>query len=651
MSPHFRQGWNMTAQNKSKTASAIILTLFLSLAVHANDGHEFHRVRPANPAGGKLLTPKELAFKCSLDPQRETGYFDSDATPIYPCLCSCNGSLYSFCSPTDSILVEKGGNGIVYGESVSRHEFNTDKGIFPSPDGRKSAFYRKDESKVGTFPLVDIAPRCGALNAVRYPMAGCASEHLKVGVYDFAGGNVVYLDTEGEFDKEQYLTNVCWSPDGQNIYLQVLDRAQQNLRLNCYNATDGHKTATILSEHSDTWVEPRRPLQWIKGCNDKCIYTTDNRDGYWNLYLVNLRTNDVRRLTKVDKDVEYVANDGKYIYFTAPDYHPVNNYLWKVNLRGEKLEQLTKEEGWHTIIPDKDLKQYVDIYECLDKAPVSLLKDVRTGRTVKKISGGDDPTEGWAFSEIDMGTVTSANGCDLNYYRLVKPLGFDPSKKYPLIVYVYGGPHSQMVTNRFLGGLRRWEMYAAQKGFVVFTMDGRGTSRHGAAYEHAIYRRCGQCEMADQMQAVSMLKDIAWIDEDRIGVYGWSYGGFMSLTLSTNHPEIFKVCVAGGPVIDWKWYEVMYGERYMSTPQNNPEGFAATSLLPMAAKVQARTLVVQGAVDDTVVPLHALSFLQECIDNGKQIDYFTYPKAKHNMKGSDRAHLADKITDYFIRNL
>ncbi len=640
-------------------ALGIFSALFIVTSAYCNDGLELSITRPANSIDGKVMTAEDAVMNRSLTARGEYYYFEREAAkalrdngPVYPQAYTAGESFFVIKSAGDTLCVAEGGAGIVYGESVSRNEFGIDGGIFMAPDRSKVAFYRKDESRVHLFPLLDVSAPEGGLKAIRYPMNGTLnSERIDLGVYDFATGSIVYMNVDGDFEDDRYLTNITWGPDCTTIYVQVLDRAQQNMHLNAYSAADGSKIRTILTEHSDTWVEPQHPLQWIKGNDSMAVYATDNRDGFWNLYLVDMCSDKVERLTNVARDVEYLANDGKYVYFTAPDEHPVNIYLWRVSLKNRKIERMTPEEGWHSISMSEDCSLYVDVYERVDMAPRSVMKRTKDNKVVKVLRESEDPTLDFSFTEITLGRITSANGIDNNYYRLIKPLGFDPSKKYPLIVYVYGGPHSQLVRNTFLASYRRWEMYMAQRGFVVFVMDGRGTQRHGAAYEHSIYRQCGQNEMADQMAAVSMLREIPWVDADRIGVYGWSYGGFMSLSLATNYPDTFKVCAAGGPVIDWKWYEVMYGERYMGTAARNPEGFARTSLLNSAKNLKANTLVIQGAIDPTVVPLNALSFIQECIDNNIQIQYFTYPKGEHNMVGHDRVHLVEKVANHFIQNL
>ena len=293
-----------------------------------------------------------------------------------------------------------------------------------------------------------------------------------------------------------------------------------------------------------------------------------------------------------------------------------------------------------------DCKHYVDSWSSLCVPRMTTLCE-SNGTAIRTLLTADDPTEDYAYTDITLGTVKSADGKFDNYYRLIKPKDFDPSKKYPVIVYVYGGPHSQMVKNTYMAELRRWEMYMAQRGYLVYVQDNRGTQNRGAAFEKAIHRQCGQAEMADQMEGVKMLMELPYVDKDRIGVHGWSYGGFMTISLITNYPDIFKVAVAGGPVIDWKWYEVMYGERYMDNPAVNPEGYAKTSLINKAKDLKGKLLICQGAIDPVVVWEHSLSFIRECIKNNVQVDYFPYPCAEHNVMGKDRVHLHDKISMYF----
>ena len=535
---------------------------------------------------------------------------------------------------------------IVNGQTVSRNEFGINGGIFWSPDGKLLAFYRKDESQVGTFPLLDINSRTGSLREIKYPMAGMKSEQISLGIYDVASGKTVFLDVD-DFGREQYLTNIAWGPESDYVYVQVLNRAQKHMRLNQYRAKTGEFVKTLLEEQNEKYIEPLTPVVFLKNDPSKLIYRTNNRDGYFNLYLVDVHSGKVvKRITDVAADVEMIGQDDKYIYYTSAEVSPVENHLFRVDLKSGRKTRLTQAEGWHKVTMSSDMNYFVDNYSSL-KVPrvINLVRN--DGKVVKELLKAEDPTRDYHFGEITLGTVKTADGKFDNYYRLIKPMNFDPSKKYPVIIYVYGGPHSQMVKNTWQAELRRWEMYMAQHGYVVFVMDNRGTSNRGAEFEKAIHGQCGQAEMADQMEGIKFLKSLPYVDADRIGVHGWSYGGFMTISLITNHPEVFKVAVAGGPVIDWKWYEVMYGERYMDSPHTNPEGYAKVSLVNKAKDLKGKLLICQGAIDNTVVWEHSLSFIRECIKNNVQVDYFPYPCAEHNVMGKDRIHLMQKVTDYF----
>lgn len=584
-------------------------------------------------------------------------------------------SLYVFDSGSVSVA-ESENSQITYGQTVSRNEFGIENGIFWSPDGSKLAFYRKDDSKVTDFPLLDITTRTGSLKSIKYPMNGTDSENVRLGVYDRATGKTVWCDVD-EYGYDQYLTNICWSPDSRNIFIQVLDRTQKHLKLNMYRAADGSFARTVLTEDDSRYVEPLDPLRFVKGTYS-FIYRTNNRDGFRNLYLCDT-LGTVRRLTSVDADVEYLANDGRFVYYTSAEVSPVENHLFRIEVKmsrhsqrpkngsqnlsnGQSLSRipadivakakfgkpvrLTAEEGWHTISLNDDCTKFIDSYSSFNVPQVTDLR-AADGKLIRNLSTASDPLKDYKTGEVLFGTVKSADGQYDNWYRLFLPTDFDQARKYPVILYVYGGPHSQMVQDTWLGQVRMWEMLMAQKGYIVYVQDNRGTQNRGAEYEKAIHRHCGQNEMADQMVGINMLKSLPFVDSDRIGVHGWSYGGFMTISLMTNYPETFKVGVAGGPVIDWKWYEVMYGERYMDTEATNPEGFAQTSLINNVNNLKGKLLICQGAIDNTVVWQHSLSFVQKCVERNVQLDYFPYPCSEHNVFGRWRIHLMDKVTNYF----
>ena len=623
-----------------KKLSLILSVLCIGWTLSAQPG--IISTREANDQGGKVLTMEETILSRELSPATIHTMWDDDGTllmykdgkfktydiatgtysdytgknKLSMQAVSKNGSLYViYANGAERLVAERENDQITYGEYVSRNEFGIDGGTFWAPNNRKVAFYRKDESKVTSFPLLDITTRTGSLKEIKYPMAGMDSENVQLGIFDVVTGETVYAAVD-DFGYDRYLTNITWSPDGDMIYIQVLDRSQKHLKLNAYSAQTGDFIKTILTEDNEKYVEPFDPLYFIKDQNF-FIYRTANRDGYRNLYLCD-NDGNIRRLTSVDADVKYVGNDGRYVYYTSAEVSPVENHLFRIELKNLKKgvakasfgkpQRLTFAEGWHEIQLSPDCRHFIDSYSSLCTPRVVNLC-ASDGKILNNLLTADDPTLDYAYTEISLGTVKSADGQYDNYYRLIKPKDFDPSKKYPVIVYVYGGPHSQMVQNTYLAQLRRWEMYMAQRGYLVYVQDNRGTENRGIAFEQAIHGQCGQAEMADQIEGVKMLMDLPYVDKERIGVHGWSYGGFMTISLITNYPDIFKVAVAGGPVIDWKWYEVMYGERYMDNPAVNPEGYEKTSLINKAKDLKGKLLICQGAIDPVVVWEHSLSFI------------------------------------------
>ncbi|MBO4917790.1 MAG: S9 family peptidase [Bacteroidales bacterium] len=596
---------------------------------------------PAAPDEVRRALPRTAR---SVTPSGKGAYAFTEGHSLY-CITPQGVRLTVAESPSDQIT---------FGQSVSRNEFGIGEGIYWSPSGRRIAFYRKDESRVTDFPILNIKTRTGELVTFKYPMNGMASEHVTLGVYDIEKGTTVYMKVT-DFDDERYLTNISWSPDDRYVFIQVLDRPQHHMHLNMYDASTGAFVRNLLNEENDQWVEPYAHLQFLEGTY-QFLYSTDNRDGYKNLYLCDT-LGTVRRLVNTDAEVTYVANDGRYVYYNSAEVSPVESHLFRVEVRQNRRQELAKarigapqrltfERGWHNVSLSPDRKHFIDSYSSFN---VPRVVDLRTtdGKLVRNLFTAGNPLEGFRTGEVRLGTVKSADGLYDNYYRMFLPAGFDPSKKYPVVLYVYGGPHSQMVTDTWLGSVRMWEMLMAQRGYIVYVQDNRGTEHRGAAFEKAINRQCGQAEMADQMVGIDWLRSLPYVDAERIGVHGWSYGGFMTITLITNHPDVFKVAVAGGPVIDWKWYEVMYGERYMDNPDTNPEGFEKTSLINKAKDLKGKLLICQGAIDNTVVWEHSLSFIQECIENNVQVDYFPYPVSEHNVAGAWREHLMQKVTNYF----
>ncbi len=539
--------------------------------------------------------------------------------------------------------------GIVNGQSVHRNEFGIEKGIFWSPEGSKLAFYHMDETMVTEYPLVDITARVAEANNIRYPMAGMTSHQVNVGVYDVNTGKTIFLKT-GE-PKEQYLTNIAWSPDQSSIYIAVINRDQNHMKLNQYNAITGEYIKTLFEEKNDRYVEPQNPIVFLPKKPDHFIWQSQ-RDGFNHLYLYNVSGKLVSQLTSgawVVTGFHGFDASGNGVFFTSNEPSPVGNYLYYLDLRTSKRGLLTSEKGTHNITIKPDGYYFITSYSNISTPRVVKIQESR-GKYSRELKRVENPLSDYELGETDIFTIKAADDKTDLYCRLIKPANFNPQKKYPVFIYVYGGPHAQLVTDTWMsGGL--FLQYMAQKGYIVFTLDNRGSANRGFEFESIIHRHVGEVEMADQMKGVEYLKSLPYVDVERIGVDGWSYGGFMSVNLKLTHPEVFKVATAGGPVTDWKYYEVMYGERYMDTPEQNPDGYKNSSLINKAGNLDGKLLIIHGGMDPTVVWQQSLDFVKACIDNKKQLDYFVYPTHEHNVGGIDRAHLFRKIASYFDENL
>ncbi|MCW3806248.1 S9 family peptidase [Plebeiibacterium marinum] len=560
---------------------------------------------------------------------------------------SKGGDLYVLGLNGMPLLIEKADKpGIVLGETVHRNEFGIDKGIFWAPNGESVAFYRKDESMVSDYPLVDVSARVAELEEIKYPMAGMKSHHVTVGVFNIVTGERVYLKT-GEPD-DKYLTNLSWTPDAKYIAVAELNRAQDHMQYKLYNSASGDLQRTLFEERSATWVEPENPAEFLPGSNSKFLWQSE-RSGYNHLYLYDLKKGLLRQITAGNWVVTKLLGfdkKGSCAFVEATKEGVMERHLYNVSLKTGKMHKISEEPGMHSFVLSENGNKLVDNFSSLKVPRIIKLHNLNE-QSSEELFKAKNPFENIDYGEIKLGTLKSADGItDLNY-RLILPQGFDKNKKYPVVVYVYGGPHAQLVQNSWMGAARYWQIYMAQKGYICFTMDNRGTPNRGCEFEKVIHRHLGECEAADQMEGVRFLKSLPYVDESRIGVHGWSFGGFMTINLMEKYPDIFKVGVSGGPVIDWKYYEIMYGERYMDLPQENLEGYNNSNLNLRVGNLEGRLLVIHGAIDPTVVWQHSLTFIEQCIKMRKQVDYFVYPKHEHNVRGVDRVHLMEKVTRYF----
>lgn len=545
---------------------------------------------------------------------------------------------------------------ILYGTSVHRDEFGWSKGTFWSPNGEKLLFTRMDQTMVSDYPQVAIPEvdwqpeesqsRIATPAPDKYPMAGEKMHKVTLGVYDMKTGQTVYLKAGDPTDR--YFTNPAWSPDGRTVYLFELNRDQNDCQLVSYNAETGERIAELYRETDPKYVEPLHPIVFLPW-DPNYFVMQSQRDGYNHLYLYKKDGTLVRQITSGPWVVmEMLGFDSKHkaIIYASNECSPIQRNLWIVDVNTGKRALYDNGAGWHNGMLSADGLWLVDNWQEPDVPRKICITNVATARHTPYFTA-DDPWKGYSVPEYRCGTIKAADGVTDLYYRMVMPVGFDPSKKYPTIVYVYGGPHAHNVDARWHYCSRSWETYMAQKGYLLFIVDNRGSENRGKAFEQVTFRHLGIEEMKDQMEGVKFLKTLPYVDASRLGVHGWSFGGFMTTNLMLTYPDVFKVGVAGGPVVDWKWYEVMYGERYMDTPQSNPEGYVGSSLLPKAKNLKGRLEIIIGDNDATVVPQHALTFLKACIGAGTQPDFFVYPGEPHNMRGHQSVHLHERISRYF----
>lgn len=539
-----------------------------------------------------------------------------------------------------------GSREIVYGQSVHRDEFGITKGTFWNPDGTKLAFYRMDQSMVADYPQVNTFKREAELEPDKYPMAGMTSHKVTIGVFDLVTKKITYLNLGDVTDR--YFTNITWNPSGDKLYLYELNREQNHCTLDEYNVNNGQKVKTLYSEDSNKYVEPLHKITFLPWDNSKFIYWSW-KDGYNHLYLMDVNGNDLGQITKgnwVVLELVGFCPSNKNIIIRSKEAHDLQENIYSVNIKTLKRKLIDNGKGVHQANLSEDGIYLLDTWQEPTVPRKCALTNTKTGKS-KLLATASDPWEGWYQPIFESGNIKAADGVTNLYWRMVRPADFDPTKKYPTVVYVYGGPHAHNVEASWHWDSRSWETYMAQKGYIVFVLDNRGSENRGRDFEQVTFRHLGQEEMKDQMCGVNYLKTLPYVDANKLGVHGWSFGGFMTVSLMTNYPDVFKVGVAGGPVIDWKYYEVMYGERYMDTPDSNKEGYEQTSLINKAKNLKGKLQIIIGMNDPTVVPQQALQFINACTEYGTQPDFFVYPGEGHNMMGHKSVHLHERITQYF----
>src|SRR6478735_460212 len=595
---------------------------------------------------GKLydfdVKKKQASLVTSISDEAENGELDPTKQKI--AYTKANNLYISQKGAPDVAVTQETMLAIVNGQTYHRSEFGITKGTFWSPSGNSLAFARMDQTMVNDYPILDISTVPATVKNIKYPMAGGKSHTVTIGVYNLASKQTIFLKT-GE-PAEQYLTNITWSPDEKSIYIAVLNREQNHMKLNQYDVASGNLVTTLFEEKNEKYVEPEEGLFFLPKDSGKFLWLSE-RDGWNHLYLYDVNGNMIRQVTKGNWMVTEVLGfdkSGRVLYSSTAE-SPLERHFYAANVNSGEIQRLSQGSGTHTPSLSSNGNYIIDNYSS-SVVPRTIRILDNAGKVKNTLLVAQNPLKDYALGETKIFPIKAEDGTDL-YCRMITPPNFDPNKKYPAVVYIYGGPHAQLVTESWLGGGNLWMQLMAEKGYVMFTIDTRGSGNRGQAFEQATFRNLGTQEIKDVVTGANWLKSQPFVDANRVGVHGWSFGGFMTTSLMTRTPDVFKVGVAGGPVIDWNMYEIMNTERYMDTPQENPEGYKTASLYQYIPNLKGRLLMIHGTVDDVVVWQHSISYVKKAVDEGKQIDYFMYPGHPHNVLGKDRVHLMNKVTQYF----
>lgn len=516
-----------------------------------------------------------------------------------------------------------------------------------SPDGERLAFLEFRESPVPTYPIVDQIPTHATATFQRYPKAGDPNPIVRVGIVAAKGGPVTWTDVNTEDDS--YIARVYWTGDGSAVAIETLNRAQDHWMLKLADAASG-RTRTVMEETAPTWVNITDACHYY-GRKPQFVLASE-RDGHNHLYLFKTDGKLIRQVTQGDwevADLEFVDEKKGRIYFTANEGNVLERHLYRVDESGKNLERITTDEGTHDAIVSPDGKYFVDTYS----------SHKRAARIAVHAIDGDhlfDIADQWTPELAAMRIPTPEfftieEGGNTFHCRLWKPLDFKATAKYPVIVYVYGGPHSQVVRKVWTRH-DLWHAYMASQGYLVFSMDNRGSAGRGKAWEEPVLKRLGTVELEDQLVGLDYLKTLPYVDGDRVGVWGWSYGGTMTLNAMFNSPDNFKAGVSVAPVSDWRLYDTIYTERYMKRPQDNETGYKEAATTTHAPKLKNHLLLMHGDADDNVHVQNSIALVRALIDAGKDFDFMVYPQKEHGIAGSaDRTHLYRKMTEFFDRHL
>ncbi len=542
-------------------------------------------------------------------------------------------------------ITKDGSPDIVYGGAAHRAEFGIRQGLFWSPDGQFLAFYRDDQRPIDVYPYQDPLQTPPRPRHGRYPMAGREDSAVTVGIYNVDEEEVEWLQHDDT--NNLYWTNVTFSHDSKEVFVALVARAQDRMELARFSATNGRRAATLFEEKDAEWVEPEHGPRSLP---DGRFLWWSPRDGHRHLYLYDRDAHTTLQVTRGAFDVQELldvdAGQG-LLWFTASGEDPRQKHLFTAKLDGTEVRQVTRERGSHQCELSPDHSFAFAAWSSVETPPQQRFVELASGE-IELLPAPALPLLEYELPHSRMFQVKAEDDSVL-YGNVLLPREVADGEKLPVLLYVYGGPHLQQVTDSWLGSASLWLHALANHGYVVCRLDNRGTPHRGIAFEQAIHRRMGTIEVKDQLRAVEWLTQQPFADATRIGVHGWSYGGYMTLRLLGLMPGTFRCGISGAPVTDWAMYETGYTERYMDAPGENPDGYQQSSCIPLAEKIDARLLIVHGTDDRTVMWSHSLQFVDRCIEVGKQIDYMPYPNQTHRLVGPDRVHFQQLLKAHLDR--
>ncbi len=538
---------------------------------------------------------------------------------------------------------------------VYEEEFSFDNGIYWSPDGKKLAFYRMDESKVKEFQLAYYGSLYPYQYRFKYPKAGEANSVVSIHVYDLQNGHTNKFDLGSETDI--YIPRIKWTKDPDVLCVTRMNRSQNHLELlfgNCAKAKGGIiPSKVVYSEESTTYIDVHENLIFLAG--NKFLWTSE-KDGFNHVYCVNPNNGKERQITSGEWEVTELlgVNDSKDIYYLSTEKSPLQRHLYSVKISGKKKKLLSQRDGQNEVKFSAGMRYYIN-YNSAANSPEYITLHSADGKMIKELVDNQRLTNkiaAYATNPKEFFSFETTAGISLNGW-MVKPIDFDENKKYPLLMYVYGGPGHNTVNDSWEGGSRyMWWQLLAQKGYVVASVDARGTGARGKEFKHCTYKQLGRYETVDQIEAAKFLGKKKFIDDSRIGIFGWSYGGYMSSLCITKGADVFKTAIAVAPVTNWRFYDNIYTERFMGKPQDNGDNYDVNSPINHVEKLKGNYLLIHGAADDNVHYQNSLEMVTALVNANKQFDLFIYPNKNHSIYGGNtRLHLYDMMTDYLLENL